>query len=70
MLFRIRLDLVFVSQAEANQVYQLAETVFEKAVKIIPADNPIGEPSFIEMHKCYHDEALSKPCEVIKRKEK
>lgn len=67
MLYRIRLDLAFDKENISQAVFDKAKEVLSKAVKIANQDNPMGEVSYIEIHKCYHDETPSKPCEIIKR---
>lgn len=69
MLYRIRLDLAFDREDISQAIFDKAKQVLAKAVKIANKDNPMGEVSFIEIHKCYHDEDPSKPCEIIKRVE-
>lgn len=67
MLFRIRLDLAFDKEDIPQAVFDKAKEVLSKAVKIANKDNPMGEVSFIEIHKCFHDEDPPRPCEIIKR---
>ena len=67
MLYRVRLDLAFTTEDIPQAVFDKAKQVLSTAIKIASVDNPAGEVSFIEIHKCYHDETLSKPCEIIKR---
>ena len=69
MLYRVRLDLAFNTEDIPQAVFDKAKQVLAKAVKIASTDNPTGELSFIEVHRCYHDESPAKPCEVIKRVE-
>ena len=69
MLYRIRLDLAFDAEDIPQAVFDKAKQVLAKAVKITSRDSPQGEVSFIEIHKCYHDESPAKPCEIIKRVE-
>lgn len=67
MLYRVRLDLAFDAEDVPQAIFDRAEQVLSRAMKIASRDNPTGELSFIEIHKCYHDEEPSKPCEIIKR---
>lgn len=67
MLYRVRIDLAFDSKIDSDKLFTEAEKLLEKAVKIVSGDNPMGEVSFIETHRCYHDEDPTKPCEIIKR---
>jgi len=61
MLYRIRLDLAFDTEDIPQTVFDKAKKVLLKAVKIA------NEVSYIEIHKCFHDEDPTKPCEMIKR---
>jgi len=67
MLYRVRLDLAFDTEDIPQAIFGRAEQALSGAVKMVSGDNPMGEVSFIEIHKCYHDEDPSKPCEIIKR---
>ena len=67
MLYRVRLDLAFDAEDISQAIFDKAKQVLSKAVKIASQDNAEGEPSFMEIHKCYHDEDPSKPCEIIRR---
>lgn len=69
MLYRVRIDLCFDAEDISQAVFNKAELVLSKAVKIAVVGKPTGEVSFIEIHKCYHDENPTKPCEIIKRSE-
>ena len=67
MLYRVRIDLAFSDKVDPDKIFGEAEKLFGKAVKIAQKEEPTGEVSFIEIHKCYHDEDLVNPCEIIKR---
>ncbi|MCD6299914.1 MAG: hypothetical protein J7L78_01910 [Dehalococcoidales bacterium] len=68
MLYRVRLDLAFDEEDIGQAVFDKAKAVLSKARKIAkPSDPDSEEISFIEIHKCYHDEPENKPCEMIKR---
>ncbi len=67
MLYRVKLDLAFDAEDISKAVFDKAKGVLKKAVKVASRDNPAGEVSFIEIHKCYHDEGSGKPCEIISR---
>ncbi|GAH10642.1 unnamed protein product [marine sediment metagenome] len=67
MLYRVRIDLCFDAEDISQAVFEKAKQVLAKAVKIARQGEPTGEVSFIEIHKCYHDEMPTKPCEIIKR---
>jgi len=66
MLYRVKLDLAFDREEIGQAVFDKAKAVLSKAKKIAKPSGQ-GEISFIEIHKCYHDEAENKPCEMIKR---
>lgn len=67
MLYRFRADVAFDAEDLPQAVFEQAKQVLSRARKIVSLDNPEGEVSFIEIHRCYHDETPSKPCEIIKR---
>lgn len=67
MLYRVRIDLSFATEEEAEGIYKKAETLLNKAIKIAGKDEETGESSYVELHKCYHDETPTKPCEIILR---
>ncbi len=67
MLYRVRIDLCFNAEDISQAVFDRAKQVLSQAVKIARQGEPTGEISFIEIHKCYHDEDPPKPCEIIKR---
>jgi hypothetical protein len=67
MLYRIRLDIAFDNEDVPQTIYSQAEQALSEATKIVSKDNTVDEVSFIEIHKCYHDEDTNKPCEVIRR---
>lgn len=67
MLYRVRIDLAFDAEDIPQAIFGKAKSILPKAVKIASRDNPTGEVSFIEIHKCYRDETPTKPCEIIKR---
>lgn len=67
MLYRVRLDLCFDGEALADGVYEKAKTILSKAINIAHPGEIGSEVSYIEVHKCYHDETPTKPCEIIKR---
>lgn len=67
MLYRVRIDIAFDTEDISRDVFDKAKAVLSKAKKIVSTDNPEGEVSFIEIHKCYHDQTPSLPCEIIER---
>lgn len=67
MLYRVRIDLCFNAEETPQAIFDKAKQVLLKAVKIARQGEPTGEISFIEVHRCFHDEEPTKPCEIIKR---
>ena len=67
MLYRARIDICFDREDTARTILDRAKSVLSKAVRITRQGEPTGEISFVEIHKCYHDEELPKPCEIIER---
>lgn len=66
MKYRVRLDLSFVSEADAQALMVYAKGLTGKAVSINEgADN--AEISFCDLEICRHDEGL--PCEKLERVE-
>jgi len=65
MLYRVRINLCFDEEDIADGVYEKARSILNKAKKL--ANGNEFEETFIEIHKCYHDESVNKPCEIIKR---
>jgi len=66
MKYRVRLDLSFDNEADAQALMNYAKQLASKAVSINEGmDNE--EISFCDVHKCYHDEGL--PCEKLERVE-
>ena len=64
MLYRVRIDLMFPLQVDGDEVWAKLKDYFQiKTVKSLA-----NEKSYIEYHKCFHDEGL--PCELIERVEK
>ena len=66
MLYRVRIDLAFERELEANAVFNAVEKLITRAVRIVRSDGTV-EATSIEIHKCYHDEDHNKPCVIIKR---
>ena len=68
MLYRVRVDLCFEAEDKPQAIFDKAESFLASTVKLIGERAvEVGESSFIEIHRCYHDEDPPKPCEVIKR---
>ena len=66
MKYRVRIDLSFDKEGDAQALMNYAKQLSGKAVSINEgADNE--EISFYDIHKCYHDEGL--PCEKLERVE-
>lgn len=68
MLYRVRINLAFENESDANAIFSVAEGMLHKAKRIALADE-LADTTFIEVHECFHDERPVKPCKVIKRKE-
>jgi len=67
MLYRARIDLCFDKEDVAQTIIDRAKSRLPEAVRIVRQGEPTGEKSYIEIHKCYHDEPVNKPCEIIER---
>ncbi len=66
MKYRVRLDLSFANQSDAQALMDAARALSAKAVSINEGkDNE--EISFRDLHICRHDEGL--PCEKLERVE-
>ena len=64
MKYRVRLDLSFTSEADAQALMTYAKQLSGKAVSINEgADN--AEMSFCDLEICRHEEGL--PCEKLER---
>lgn len=68
MRYRVRIDAAFDNQTDAENFMVQARTFIAKA-NSINEDKDNAEISFVDYHKCYHDEVPTKPCEPIERKE-
>ena len=66
MKYRVRLDLSFDSQTDAQTLMDYAKGLTGKAVSINEGEEN-EEISFCDMEICRHDEGL--PCEKIERVE-
>jgi len=66
MKYRIRLDLIFDEKEDAMKAFNFLK---KKRVlfRTIRKGEPNEERSVLEIHKCYHDEDPTKPCEIIER---
>lgn len=64
MLYRIRIDLMFPNQIDGDEVWAALKNYLKnKEIKSL-----VNETSYIDYHKCLHEENL--PCEPIQRFEK
>ena len=66
MKYRVRLDLSFISEADAQSLMAYAKDTTAKAVSINEG-NVNEEISFCDLEICRHDEGL--PCEKLERAE-
>jgi len=66
MKYRVRLDLSFNSEADAQSLLDYAKVISSKAVSINEGEDN-EEISFYDMEVCRHDERL--PCERLERVE-
>jgi len=66
MRYRVRIDLSFESEADAQSLIAYAKNISSKAVSI--NEGEVNEEiSFCDMEICRHDEGL--PCERLERVE-
>jgi len=64
MKYRVRLDLSFANEADAQSLMAYAKNLSDKAVSI--NEGEVNEEiSYIDIHRCRHDEGL--PCEKPER---
>ena len=68
MKYRIRLDLSFNSEADANSLMNYAKILASNAVSINEGEAN-EEISYADIHLCGHDESPSVPCQDIERVE-
>ena len=66
MKYRVRLDLSFESEADAQSLMDYSRTLTGKAVSINEGETN-EEISFCDLELCRHDEGL--PCEKLDRLE-
>lgn len=57
MQYRIQIQIAFDDYDEAHDFY-------DDILNMIPKANPLPDDN-ASWHKCYHDEPIPKPCEVI-----
>ena len=60
MKYRVVIDLAFDSELDAVSLFNAAKAKFQRAKSLSKR-----EPKLINIHRCYHDEAVNKPCETI-----
>jgi len=61
MFYRVKADILFSIEDEANDFYHDCEVALPKGSVIHP-DEPNQECSHIELHRCYHDLVPNQPC--------
>ena len=66
MKYRVRLDLSFASEADAQALMAYAKDLSDKAVSINEGEDN-EEIAFCDLEICRHDEGL--PCEKLERVE-
>ncbi len=66
MKYRVRLDLSFEKEADAQSLMVLAKNMSQKAVSLNEGE-PNEEIAFCDLEICRHDEGL--PCEKLERVE-
>lgn len=66
MKYRVRLDLSFANEADAQALMAYAKNLSKKAVSINEGE-PNEEIAFCDLEMCRHDEGL--PCEKLERVE-
>lgn len=64
MFYRAKVDLFFLTEAEARKAIEKALAQLPFSININPGqlNQEIG---FISVSKCFHDEDITRPCEVI-----
>ena len=67
MKYRVRLDLAFDLQDDAQKLVDYAKTLMDKATSINVGEKN-QETSYLELELCGHDEGL--PCTHLERVEK
>ena len=64
MKWRIQLDLIFDDEEEAKKTFEFLKKR-KNLFRTINRGKPNEERSRLSLHKCYHDEDPSKPCEFV-----
>ena len=68
MKYRVRIDLLFESEADAQSLMAYAKNLSEKAVSINEGEAN-EEIAFCDLELCRHDESFSEGCEKLERVE-
>ncbi len=66
MKYRVRIDLPFANEADAQSLMAYVKNLSNKAVSINEGE-PNEEIAFLDLEICRHDEGL--PCEKLERVE-
>jgi len=64
MFYRIRVDLAYPQDTNPKAILAHTKALMPDALNINPGQ-PNQEQGYIILEKCYHDEAPTKPCEII-----
>jgi len=65
MFYRVRVNLPFTIEDEANDFYHDCDLALPKSAIINPGQ-PNEERGYIILEECHHDETPSLPCLIIK----
>ena len=65
MLYRIRLDLAFETEAPRLALFNMARAFVSKAITINPGEEN-QEVGYLMTEECHHDEHPPQPCVVTK----
>ena len=66
MIFRVQSDLGFTTEKAAKDFFELIKKAkTDKTLKDVSANEKFSA----NIHKCYHDETPTKPCEIIEKVE-
>lgn len=68
MIYTVTARLTFDSEDEARDFYHDCQLALPKSIPVNP-DMPNQETSYIEWHRCWHDEGSVTPCELIEHEE-
>ena len=68
MKYRVRVDLSFDSEADAQLLMDYAKTLTGKAISL--NEGEVNEEiSYMDIHLCGHDESPPQPCQNMERVE-